>query len=131
MDNTILDRYSHLPANKLKAVHLIATKGLEHNLTMDEIATECGVTRKTLWVWKGEKEFNDALNTLAKELNRSAIPKILSRLTREIDSASARDITNIARLLMQYHGELTEKSEVTVKEGHNDIDSILKELEDL
>lgn len=131
MDYGILDKYSHLPHNKLKAIELLATKGLEHTLSLEEIADECNVTRKTLWAWRSEKEFNDALMEISKEISRSVLPKVLSRLARDVDSASTRDITNIARLLFQFHGELTEKSEVTVKENGGDIDSILRDIENL
>lgn len=131
MDYTILDRYNHLPNNKLKAIELIATRGLEHEMSMQEIADECKVTRKTLWAWRSDKEFNDALMCMSREINRSVLPKVLSRLAREVDKASARDITNIARLLFQFHGELTEKTEVTMKDQSLDIDSILKDIEDL
>lgn len=126
-----LERYAHLPNNKLKAIELLATKDIEHTLTTGEIAEECGVTRKTLWKWRSDKEFNDALLELSRELSRSVLPKVLSRLAGEIDRASARDVTNIARLLFQYHGELTEKSEVTVKDSNMDIDKILLDIESL
>ena len=129
MDFTVLDKYNHMPANKLKAIELIATKGLEHELSLNEIAEECNVSRKTLWSWRSEREFNDALMDMSKEMNRSMLPRVMARLSRDIDNASTRDITNIARLLFQLHGELTEKSEVTVKEQAPDIDAILKEVE--
>lgn len=131
MNYNILEQYNHLPTNKLKAIELLATKGLEHDLSMQEIADECGVARKTLWSWRSEKEFNDALMAISREINRSVLPKVLSRLTREVDKASARDITNIARLLFQFHGELTEKTEVTMKDQTTDIDSIIANIEQL
>ncbi len=131
MNYNILEQYNHLPTNKLKAIELLATKGLEHDLSMQEIADECGVARKTLWSWRSEKEFNDALMAMSREINRSVLPKVLSRLTREVDKASARDITNIARLLFQFHGELTEKTEVTMKDQTTDIDSIIANIEQL
>lgn len=129
MDFTVLDKYNHMPANKLKAIELIATKGLEHDLSLNEIAAECNVSRKTLWSWRSEREFNDALMDMSKEMNRSMLPRVMARLSRDIDNASTRDITNIARLLFQLHGELTEKSELTVKEQVPDIDAILREVE--
>lgn len=129
MDFTVLDKYSHMPANKLKAIELLATKDLEHELSLTEIAEECNVSRKTLWSWRSEREFNDALMDMSKEMNRSMLPRVMARLSRDIDNASTRDITNIARLLFQLHGELTEKSEVTVKEQTPDIDAILREVE--
>lgn len=129
MDYTILDKYSHMPANKLKAIELIATKDLEHELTLNEIAEECNVSRKTLWAWRSEREFNDALMDISKEMNRSILPRVMNRLAKDVDTASTRDITNIARLLFQLHGELTEKSEVTVKEQAPDLDAILREVE--
>lgn len=129
MDFTVLDKYSHMPANKLKAIELLATKDLEHELSLTEIAEECNVSRKTLWSWRSEREFNDALMDMSKEMNRSMLPRVMARLSRDIDNASTRDITNIARLLFQLHGELTEKSELTVKEQVPDIDAILREVE--
>lgn len=131
MDFGVLDKYSHLPVSKLKAIELLATKGLEHNMSLEEIAEECNITRKTLWAWRSEKEFNDALMAISKEINRSVLPKVLSRLAKEVDTASARDITNIARLLFQFHGELTEKTEVTMKEQPLDIESILNDIDKL
>ncbi|MGV2685429.1 hypothetical protein GNF82_13655 [Clostridium perfringens] len=41
MDYSILDKYSHLPANKLKVVQIISTKGLDHALSLEGIAAEC------------------------------------------------------------------------------------------
>ena len=124
MNYNILEQYNHLPTNKLKAIELLATKGLEHDLSMQEIADERGVARKTLWSWRSEM-------AMSREINRSVLPKVLSRLTREVDKASARDITNIARLLFQFHGELTEKTEVTMKDQTTDIDSIIANIEQL
>ena len=126
-----LDKYAHLPPIKLKAIELLATKGTEGNMTIQEIADEVGVTRKTLWAWRSDAEFNDAVYAISKEINRSIIPNILSRLAKDVDTASSRDVVNIARLLLQFHGELTEKSEVTVKDESLDIDNILKDIESL
>jgi len=119
--------FGDLKPNQIKAIELLATKGIDHNMTSEEIAEECGVHRKTLWMWRKERAFNDALISFSKEINRSAIPQILSRLTREIETASARDVTNIAKLLLQVHGELTEKTESTVH-VEADINSIKERL---
>lgn len=126
-----LDKYAHLPPIKIKAIELLATKGPDGNMTIQEIADEVGVTRKTLWAWRSDAEFNDAVYAISKEMNRSIIPNILSRLAKDVDTASSRDVVNIARLLLQFHGELTEKSEVTVKDESLDIDNILKDIEAL
>lgn len=125
---SVFDKYAHLPYNRKLAIYLIASKGLVHNLTLTQIAEECDVTLATLWNWRADTMFNDALLALTKELHRSLIPKLLQRLAREIDTAPSREITNIAKVLLQYQGELTDKSEVKVTNETITVDDIIANL---
>jgi len=93
-----------------------------------EIAQEVGVSAETLTKWKSDPQFNKALLEYAKEISRSSMTKVLARLNSEIDTSSTRDFINLARLIMQYHGELTDKSEVTIKDEGKTVDDILNEL---
>ena len=128
IENSILDKYYYLGAQKIKAIDLLATKGITHTMSEREIATEAGVSPTTLGKWKGDPQFNKALMEYSKEISKSTMTRVLSRLSREVDSASTRDFINLARLRMQYHGELTDKSEVTIKDEKVDVDDILKGL---
>jgi DNA-binding XRE family transcriptional regulator len=127
----ILDKYSHMPPNKLLAIQLVATQGLDHNMSQEQMAEACNVSRKTLWQWRGEDEFNTATVELARQLSRSMLPKLFVRLSNSINTASDRDVTAIGKLLFQVHGEITEKSETTVKTENYNIDKILDGLKEL
>lgn len=124
----VFDKYAHLSYNKKMAIYLLATKGLVHNMTLNDIAAECEVSNAALWNWRSDAEFNDALLELTKEMHRSLIPKLMQRLAREIDTAPSREITNIAKILLAYQGELNDKTELKITGDVSNVDDILKNL---
>jgi len=128
MTSSVLEKYYHLGAVRIKAVKLLAERGITHRMSEKEIAQEVGVSAETLTKWKSDPQFNKALLEYAKEISRSSMTKVLARLNSEIDTSSTRDFINLARLIMQYHGELTDKSEVTIKDEGKTVDDILNEL---
>lgn len=58
-----------LSTNQIKAVRLTA----EDELTDDEIAAECGITRKSLWSWRQRDDFKAAVAEMIEAFKNRAL----------------------------------------------------------
>lgn len=95
-------------------------------LTYEQIAERVGVSRQTLFEWRKDTRFNDELK---KEIVRNTIddlPEIMASVPQHIikDGNAA-----LFRTLLQAHGLLTDKVEVTNLANDTDADAIKAEIE--
>ncbi len=97
-------------------------------LTYDQVAEKVGVSRQTLYDWRQNDDFNN-------ELKRRIVANTIDRLP-EVMQAVPDIIINegnaaMLRTLLQTHGMLSDKVEVTSSEKTTDIDTIKAEIERL
>ncbi|KEK22481.1 phBC6A51 family helix-turn-helix protein [Bacillus gaemokensis] len=101
---------------RLNTEHLTAIKWLalpnRDGKTYEEIANECGVTRRTLQEWRKDPLFE---RELKKEMVRNSQDK-LPELIASLSEIAIRDgNAAMAKLALQINGMLTDKVEVETK----------------
>lgn len=116
---------------ELKPEHYIAIHYLSQpkkgGKTMQEIADECGVSRKTLYEWKKDDLFN-------RELKRQIVRNTLDKLPEVADSMANAAIEDrnaaAAKLIFQMHELLSDNLhvETTTKDSAEADIEHLKEL---
>lgn len=114
--------------DKQYAAIAILSQPKRGGLTFKQVAETVGVTEQTLINWRKTDAFND-------ELKRTIMRDTIDRLP-EVMAAVPDIIINegnaaMFRTLLQAQGLLTDKVEVTTKEGGTDVDSIKADIERL
>lgn len=96
--------------------------------TMQEVADESGVCRKTIYNW-GYKDpnFNAYKNYLASEMTDSYLPFVYSKLIEGIDNGSMRAI----EMFLKRVGDMDTKSDVTIHQGNGDDKTQDERIEEL
>ena len=86
-----------------------------HKLTHEQIAEEVGVSRRTIFNWKKDDEFNKALKDQIMRNTVDRLPEVMASVPDHIinDGNAA-----MFRTLLQAHGMLTEKHEVETKDNN-------------
>lgn len=83
-------------------------------LTVEEIAERVGVSRKTIFNWKRDPAFDF-------ELKRSIVARTQDKLPEAMDAIADAVIEDrnaaMAKILLEAHGMLTQKSEVNVRDS--------------
>ncbi|MCC2250379.1 helix-turn-helix domain-containing protein [Virgibacillus sp. AGTR] len=95
-------------------------------MTYEQIADEVGVTPRTLYTWRNEERFNKALKNKIMNDTIDRLPEVMASVPDHIiDQGNAA----MLRTLLQAHGLLTEKHEVTsANNDSRDIDEMKAEL---
>ena len=97
-------------------------------LTYKQVAEKVGVSEQSIHNWRKLDVFND-------ELKREIVRNTLDRLPDIMQSIPDHIINDgnaaLFRTLLQAHGLLTDRVEVTAKDGQTDVDSIKAEIERL
>jgi predicted transcriptional regulator len=114
---------------KLNAEHIIAIGWLSQpnkgGKTYEDIAAECGVTRRTLQEWRKDDLFD-------RELKREMIRRSQDKLPELIESLAVIAIRDgnaqMAKLALQINGMLTDK--VEVRTGSTDVGIDYEALDD-
>lgn len=93
--------------NKLNAIELMA---LCHDMTDEQIAVECGVSRMTLHNWKKDPNFMDAVYERYMVEFGGELPSVLSAMVREAKAGNVQ----AGRLVLEHSGKLVKNINVTV-----------------
>ncbi|SER87544.1 phBC6A51 family helix-turn-helix protein [Psychrobacillus sp. OK032] len=97
-------------------------------LTYAQIAAQIGVNRDTLYEWRKRDDFNDALKRQIVANTLDSLPEVMASVSGHIiESGNAA----MLRTLLQAHGMLSEKIDVTTTDKGTDIDAIKAEIESL
>jgi AcrR family transcriptional regulator len=96
-------------------------------MTYEEIAKEVGVAKSTLFEWKKQDGFNDALKAEIVRKTTDRLPEMFdAMLTNIIDTGNAAAF----RTIVQLHGMLTDKIEVDTKGNTaTDIEAMKADIE--
>lgn len=117
-----------LSATQKKACELLVMKDI-NKMTNDQIAEEVGVNRTTLYRWKQDKAFNDYLNSLADEFQRSFLSDAFAELRKIMLYGKPHERLKAVELILKNQGKLKEVSEVDAKVNTKvDVESFLTSL---
>lgn len=117
-----------LSATQKKACELLIMKDI-NKMSNDDIAEAVGVDRSTLYRWKQKKEFNDYLNNLADEFQRSFLSEAFSELRKIVAYGKSHERLKAIELVLKNQGKLKDTTDInaTVKQDV-DVDTFLKEM---
>lgn len=98
--------------------------------TEQQIASECGVERTTIWRLKQKKEFNDYLQELSDEFIRASLPLAMGKLANLLESDNEKTVLKAIELVMKNQGRLKDvvESDVTVSDNRSTAE-ILKDYD--
>lgn len=119
------------PGQQLAAMALVerefTPKG--ERKTMDEIAEEAGVSRKTLYNWNTKDDnFIEYKKYLSAQMLDTHMPMVYARLVESIDK---RYSVRAMELFMKRAGDLNDNTEITIKDGTGDGGNQEERLADL
>lgn len=126
-----LSRKGQLDATQKKVAEEIAYKGMTGK-TEEEIAIENNINRTTIWRWKAIPSFNEEINRIVKEFQKSHLVDVNNILLQILQNGSEKSQLKAIELYYRNQGlfkdnlQVTENKEITVN-----VDDILKELEDM
>lgn len=124
-----LSRKSQLDATQKKVAEEIAYKGMTGK-TEEQIAMENNINRTTIWRWKAIPAFNEEVNNIVKEFQKSHLVDVNNILFQILQEGTEKSKLKAIELYYRNQGlfkdnlQVTENTEVTVN-----VDDILKELE--
>lgn len=111
-----------------KACELLVMKDI-NGLSNDQIAEQCGVNRSTLYRWKQRKDFNDYLNELTEEFQRSFLSDAYSELRKIMMYGKSHEKLKAIELMLKNQGRLKEVRETTANvESEINVKQLFKEL---
>lgn len=117
-----------LSATQKKCAELLVMKDI-NKMNITEIAEEIGVNRSTIFRWKQTKEFNDYLNTLADEFQRSFLADAFGELRKIMAYGKPHEKLKAVELILKNQGRLKENTEVTATVKQEvDVEGFLKDL---
>lgn len=95
-------------------------------LTYEQVAEEVGIARSTLFEWKKQDVFHNALKAEIVRNTADRLPEVFSSMVDNIiDTGNAAAF----RTLVQMHGLLTDKIEIEAKGNGADVDAMKAEIE--
>lgn len=124
-----LSRKSQLNETQKKVAEEIAYKGMTGKKEED-IAMENGINRTTIWRWKAIPAFNEEVNRIVREFQKSHLVDVNNILLQILQNGSEKSKLKAIELYYRNQGlfkdnlQVTETKEVTVN-----VDDLLKELE--
>lgn len=119
---------NRLDANMRKACELLVMRDI-NGMSNDQIAEECGVNRSTLYRWKQKPEFNDYLNELTEEFQRSFLSDAYSELRKIMLYGKSHEKLKAIELMLKNQGRLKDVKETTAKvETELNVGALFKEL---
>lgn len=119
---------NRIDASMRKAAELLVMRDI-NGMTNDQIAEECGVNRSTLYRWKQKPEFNDYLNELTEEFQRSFLSDAYSELRKIMLYGKSHEKLKAIELMLKNQGRLKDVKETTAKvETELNVGALFKEL---
>ncbi|WP_394884506.1 phBC6A51 family helix-turn-helix protein [Clostridium butyricum] len=117
-----------LTATQKKACELLVMKDI-NRMNNDDIAKECGVDRSTFYRWKQKKEFNDYLNSLADEFQRSFLSDAFAELRKLMTYGKPHEKLKAIELIMKNQGRLKDTTDLNANvKAEVDVDAFLQQL---
>ena len=129
--NATLSRNSQLDVIQKKVAEEIAYKGFTGKKE-EEIALEYNVNRVTIWRWKALPAFNEEVNRIVKEFQKSHLVDVNNILIQILQEGTEKSKLKAIELYYRNQGLFKDNIEVKeTKEFTVNVDDLLKELEDM
>lgn len=117
-----------LTAQQKKCAELLIMKDI-NKMTLEDIAKAVNIDTSTLYRWRKKKEFNDYLNSVSEEFQRSFLSDAFSQLRRIMVHGKDSDKLKAIELILKNQGKLKADTDVNNTTNVNiDVDKYLKEL---
>ncbi|MPN05218.1 hypothetical protein SDC9_152468 [bioreactor metagenome] len=124
-------RKAQLDETQKKVAEEIAYKGLTGKKE-EEIAKEYNVNRSTIWRWKALPAFNEEVNRIVREYQKSHLVDVNNILIQILQEGSEKSKLKAIELYYRNQGLFKDNLQVTeTQEVNVSIDDILKEIEDM
>jgi hypothetical protein len=96
----------------------------------EAIAQEIGITRRTLYTWRSDPDFKEAVLAVARESLADAVPVAYARLEGCLRSGDTRSALKAGELILRASGVLVDRVEsaTTFSTSREDAKSILADL---
>lgn len=117
-----------LSTTQKKCAELLVMKDI-NKMTVTQIAEEIGVNRSTIFRWKQNKEFNDYMNNMADEFQRSFLPDAFGTLRTILQHGKTHEQLKAVELILKNQGKLKDNTEanVNIKQDIN-VDEFMKSI---
>ena len=126
-----LSRKCQLDETQKKVAEEIAYKGLTGKKEED-IALEYNVSRTTIWRWKSIPAFNEEVNRIVKEFQKSHLVDVNNILLKILTEGSEKSQLKAVELYYRNQGLFKDNLQVTeIKAEDVNIDDLLQELADM
>ena len=118
-----------LDASMKKVAEELALKGVTGKSEY-QIAEENNINRSTLYRWKLRADFNDYLQEVADEFQRSALNDAYTVLQRLLKSDNEKTLIKAVELVLKNQGRLKEVQDtnITVETPELDLEAMYKEF---
>lgn len=97
-------------------------------LTFKQVAEAVGVSEQTIHNWRKNDDFNEEVK---RQVMRNTIDRLPDIVQSMADAVIEDRNAAMARTILQAHGMLTDKVEVSTQDGNKDVDAIKAEIERL
>ena len=122
---------SGLSASQKKCAELLVMKDV-NKMNIIDIAKEIGVNRSTIFRWKQTKEFNDYMNALADEFQRSFLADAFGELRKIMAHGKPSEKLKAIELVLKNQGKLKENSEIVANITSDiDVDAFINNINSL
>ena len=126
-----LSRKCQLDETQKKVAEEIAYKGLTGKKEED-IALEYNVSRTTIWRWKSIPAFNEEVNRIVKEFQKSHLVDVNNILLKILTEGSEKSQLKAVELYYRNQGLFKDNLQVTeIKAEDVNVDDLLQELADM
>jgi|AGTN01.3.fsa_nt_gi Bacterial regulatory proteins, tetR family. len=134
-----VQRFGKLSLAQIKAAEIFATNDI-HNMTVEQIAEMVGVSVRTIYRWKHDRDFVAYQNEVAEQFMEDFLAEaylVIKQIARS--GKSNRDKLKAVELVLKNRGKLTDVQKVEAKvedlrtneDIQADIEQLQKELEEI
>lgn len=95
-------------AKQLKAIEMLARP--DNELSLQQIADELGINQSTLWRWRRNEDFQNAVTELAYSCLKDELPNLFKSLASKAIGGNVKAM----ELMLKYAGNYVEKIETRV-----------------
>lgn len=94
-------------------------------MTLEQVAEHVGVSDRSLRTWRNTEKFN---NELKAQIARNTLGRLPEMMESMVDAVVDDKNAAMARTLLQVHGMLSDKVEVTTENKGADVDAIKAQI---
>lgn len=106
---------NQLTASQRRAAEIFATNDV-HNMTVQEVADEVGVDKRTVYRWKKDPDFIKYQNDIAEQAMEDFLSEAYNKLKSLLREGQSEKVQlDAIKLVLQNRGKLTQDHEHTIE----------------